>query len=355
MPTLAPVADLAVRRGHQVRVVTRDEKFVADAAIYCTDNPPEQLIRPSFICLNGLDQGHASWPQPWRSLDWSSYDFGLLPGPAWMDRWNQCRYPQRSRTRYGVIEIGWPRADQFATQPEAKTQRRERRLGVKRVLYAPSFECDGKQEAVVEALRGTPHELWVKHWNIPGLEEKFPDYFNWVRDANERSRVYSFVRIIDPETDFYDLLTDVDLLVTDQSSTIYDAMAAGVPSLSVRGWPMRTQQSSDIRRLKPSQDVTFVSEPQTLIESIEAALSADATDQVLEFRSRVLTNFGTSAEEILNFVERVVVGWQSGVSIRLQAQPARVHRFLSPPRRLGHEIQRFARRVRRELWKPLRR
>ncbi len=353
IPTLAPLADLAIRRGHQVRLVTRAEEFVADAAVYCTDATPEYLVRPSFICLNGLDQGHASWPQPWRDLDWSPYDFGLLPGPAWKERWDRSGYPQRSRTRQGVIDVGWPRADRFAMHAEAQTQR-PGGPEKKRVLYAPSFECDGKQEAVVRALEGTSHELWIKHWNIPELEDKYPDYFQWVSEANERARVYDHVRIIDPKTDLYDLISEVGLLVTDQSSTIYDAMAAGIPSLAVRGWPMRTQRSNSIRRLEPSQDVTFVAEVDTLRQTIEAALSADAADQVLELRGRVLTNFGTAADEILDLIELTVAAWERGAPIHLQVKPARVHRLLGPTRRVSYEVQRFARGVRSKLRQLLR-
>jgi CDP-glycerol glycerophosphotransferase (TagB/SpsB family) len=194
----------------------------------------------------------------------------------------------------------------------------------------------------------------IKHWNIPELEDKYPDYFQWVSEANERARVYDHVRIIDPKTDLYDLISEVDLLVTDQSSTIYDAMAAGIPSLAVRGWPMRTQRSSSIRRLEPSQDVTFVAEVDTLRQTIEAALSADAADQVLELRGRVLTNFGTAADEILDLIELTVAAWERGAPIRLQVKPARVHRLLGPTRRVSYEVQRFARRVRSKLRQRLR-
>lgn len=344
---LTPVRLLAVERGHEVLRTSHDSPR-ADAALYCHDVAPERLIRPAFVCLNGLDQGHARWPQPWSTLDWSRYDFGFLPGPAWMRMWEKSAFPGRSRPRHGVAMTGWPRADRFALHDSQvglgdTSQESDQSRSI--VLYAPSFECDGKQQEVVEALRGTTHELWIKHWNIPEHNGRYNDYHRWVSEANAEAERESFVRIIDPRVDLYELLTDVDLLVTDQSSTIYDAMAAGIPSLTVHGWPLRTNAQEKSRPLIPSRDVTFVARRAALREGIQRALAADRRGSILRKQERFFSAGGRATATVLDAIEMAVAAWPLNSPGSFVSRPAPKQRLVAPLRRVAFATHTGSRRL----------
>ena len=348
VPVLQRVLELAESRGHEALLLLGDECATVDAALYCADRPPRKLMRPAFVCLNGLDQGHARWPQPWKTMDWSRYDIGFLPGDAWRRRWQRSAYLRRSRPQLGVAMPGWPRSDVFAGHRGVADRRQGEQTDPPRtVLYAPSFECDGKQQELAAALAGTTHRLLIKHWNIPALRSQYPDLFEWIETANSAVAGQPNVEIIPPETDLYTILPEVDLLVTDQSSTIYDALAAGVPSLAVAGWPIRTSRSKVARPLNPSPDVTFVGRSDSLQRDVERALGADGRRAAIKARSQVFANFGFAGNAMLDIIESVVETWPSARRDMFVAGPSPWMRLSAPMRRAAFESQRFSQRLRR--------
>jgi hypothetical protein len=142
-----PLAEEAAKRGYTIHFTEQmDER--AEIGVYC-----QHACIPnadfSIIMLHDLAQRHDIWPNFWHYEPWHHFDIGLLPGQTWVDRWQYLADFPVAKTKLGVFNLGWPKADlifrnhdQFAT---AAQQLREK-LGLKHkksILYAPSWENDG--------------------------------------------------------------------------------------------------------------------------------------------------------------------------------------------------------------------
>lgn len=165
--TLAPVAQEAERRRYRIRFTDRMDE-PAEIGVYCSHRPDPSNAKLSAILLHDLAQRHDIWPDFWRYEPWNRFDIGILPGPAWRKRWQACARQPEAHPRMGVYELGWPKADDIFRDPEAfqrkvATLRANLHLGHRRsVLYAPSWENDGKQDDLVRSLKDLPVNLLLK-------------------------------------------------------------------------------------------------------------------------------------------------------------------------------------------------
>ncbi|HSH87830.1 MAG TPA: hypothetical protein VK958_11340, partial [Methylophilus sp.] len=106
---LAPIADEAASRGFPIQWST-DSKQYAEIGVYC-----EHACKPnagfSMILLHDLAQRHDIWPHFWHHEPWNAFDMGIVPGPAWVDRWQTQAVFAKARPKLGVFDLGWPKAD----------------------------------------------------------------------------------------------------------------------------------------------------------------------------------------------------------------------------------------------------
>lgn len=237
--TLAPVAQEAERRQYRVRFTDRMDE-PAEIGIYCSHRPDPSNAKMSAILLHDLAQRHDMWPDFWRYEPWNRFDVGVLPGPAWRKRWQACACQPEAHPRLGVYELGWPKADAIFRDPEAfqrnvATLRAELHLGQRRsVLYAPSWENDGKQDDLVQSLRDLPVNLLLKQAPWP---ETYPQVLENIRRMNELHRgCAENVYILDPNLGIMPCLGLADLLVTEESSVMVEALLLGIPVVAVTDW-----------------------------------------------------------------------------------------------------------------------
>lgn len=235
---LEPIAIEAKKRGIEVRFST-DSKVFAEVGVYC-----EHACTPnadfSVILLHDLAQRHDIWPHFWHHEPWSKFDIGCVPGQAWVERWqHQADFPV-SRPRLGVFDVGWPKADlvfkdkaRFAEEAAKLRQT----LGLKyekSVLYAPSWENHGKQDDFVQAFKDLPVNVLLKQapWS-----DSYPQVLENIRQMNELHRgCAENVHIIDVEVSIMYCLSLADVLVSDESSVLTEALLLDVPGVAVTDW-----------------------------------------------------------------------------------------------------------------------
>ncbi len=237
--TSQAVANEAARRGYAVRF---SDQIGAPAEIgfYCSHRPSPRRSRFSAIMLHDLAQRHDAWPDFWQAEPWNEFDLGFLPGSSWSQRWHLARQQPESWPRLGVFEVGWPKADALYSdgasfRQEAADLRRSLGLRHERsILYAPSWENHGKQDDFVRALTGLPVNLLLKQapWS-----QDYPQVLASIREMNALHRNCSpDVHIIAPEVGIIHCLALADLMVSDESSVLVEALLLGVPGIAVEDW-----------------------------------------------------------------------------------------------------------------------
>jgi tetratricopeptide (TPR) repeat protein len=235
---LEPIANEAKMRGIDVLFST-NSKELAQIGVYC-----EHACTPnadfSVILLHDLAQRHDIWPNFWHYEPWSKFDIGCIPGQSWVERWqNQADFPM-ARPRLGMFDLGWPKADlvfQDRSRFAQEAQKLRETLGLKyekSVLYAPSWENHGKQDDFVQAFKDLPVNVLLKQapWS-----NSYPQVLENIRQMNELHQgCAENVHIIDVEVSIMYCLSLADVLVSDESSVLTEALLLDVPGVAVTDW-----------------------------------------------------------------------------------------------------------------------
>jgi hypothetical protein len=233
--TAAPIAEEAERRGYKVKF-TDALLDKADIGFYCQHLCFPENSNFSLIMLHDLGQGHNRWPDIWAGEPWDQFDIGILPGKDWVKRWLSVCDQVYTRPKKGVFELGWPKADTLsANSEEASRLKNDLKLQYPiSVLYAPSWENHGKQDKFVQALKELPVNLLLKQapWSDTHSTIK-----NNISEMNALHRNYrDNIHVIDPDVSIFTCLTLSDLIISDESSVLIEALLLDVPSVAVTDW-----------------------------------------------------------------------------------------------------------------------
>jgi len=302
-----PIIDESQKRGYDT-VLTDDPSIFGDIGFYCDDRsvPGNQLL--SVITINGLDQDHVIRPNysPWfREENWGLFDVGLLPGDRWGNGWVSSETSISANPRYGVYKVGWPKSDYMFLKADP-AEERLKHGHKRRVLYAPQTEQDGKQTQVVQALRNINVNLRIKHWETP--EESIfyrhlltENYFKNLHNENKIAKKEPWIEILNPKSNFIEALFHADLLITDQSSVIYEAALGGIPTVSVNGW---RHACNPCLGPQPSPDICLSSDLSDLPKNINLIFSnyEEWVKKSISIRDDNFTNLGVSSKVILDLL-----------------------------------------------------
>ncbi len=333
--TLEPIFNEAKSRGFQVKF-SKDIKEKAEIGIYCHHPPfyPENS-KLSIITIHGIDQGSASWPNFWKKERWDQFDIGLLPGKVWSDMWiNSSWYPP-ARTRLGIYELGWPKADViFSDLPafEKSIVEMKSTLQLKHpfsILYAPSFETDGKQDDVVSQLRGLPVNIIVKQWASESYKDKYPDIFENVNKLRERHKGIENVYFLDPDSNIMHALGLSDILITDESSVMYEALLLDIPSVTISDWPMRTNNSNQPRLINVDCEFIVKVENKKISQKINHMMENYQKEVSLlnNQKESYYCELGQASKKIVNLVEEVVSDKVSSEGLLLTNKKLRYDKY----------------------------
>jgi len=238
----SPVMEEAQRRGLRC-TFSSNPAFRADIGFYCDDKSQPGSQSLTIISPNGIDQIHDVTSDPSKFFlreNWGLFDLGLLPGQNWASLYLEASNDPRCRPTFGSILSGWPKSDHLFP---ANIDQSVRLKGIhqRRVLYAPNIECDGKQGEVVRALTGQDMRLLIKHWETQEDSAKYPglltpSYLANLSVENEKVSELEWVTILPNLANFVDFISQSDVLISDQSSVLAEALLCGVPAISVIDW-----------------------------------------------------------------------------------------------------------------------
>ncbi len=307
--TLQPIAEEAQRRGFTIRFC--DNIFQkAEIGFYCQHVCYPHNSALSVILLHDLAQGHNRWPNIWIREPWHKFDIGILPGNSWEERWQACSQDPLVHPRLGVFKLGWPKADMVFASQERFRQESEamrKKLGLihpRSILYAPSWENDGKQDEFVQALKSLPVNLLLKQAPFPA---SFTQILENIRVMNEKHRgCQDNVFIVDSDISIMKCLGLADIVVSEESSVMFEALLFDVPSLAVVDWMIPDRAPPR----PPSIPFDFIRKTQKAclrqtVEEMLATLGAEK-DRLQDRRSHHFSMLGKSSAGIISLLESVL-------------------------------------------------
>lgn len=299
------VAEEARKRGYETELTT--DKFVkCDIGFYCQHVNFPQYSKVSVIMLHDIVQQFGYWPDLWMREPWNKYDIGILPSDQWVKNWNQCSQYFYANPRYGVYKVGWPKAD-FAANIDKNAYREKfyKEYGLdeskKTVLYAPAWENDGKQDDFVKAMLKLDVNILIKQY--PATPTNFPEMYKCIQEMNEKHKDIPGVTILDGKMNIFEAILAADMLVSEESSTLAEAVMMGIPSVSVSDWLIPDTVPSRL----PNCNYDFV------VKTTKAELSNCVNDILDNYdkykgeaegsRERTFCNIGKSASMIMDILE----------------------------------------------------
>ncbi len=331
-----PIAEEAERRGYRVKMT--DNPFErCEIGFYCEHNNYPQYSKFSVIMLHDIIQQYSNWPNIWYREPWDKYDIGILPSNQWEENWNQSCHLYYARPRKGVYKIGWPKADKIA-RLQAQTYREDFYVqhgldpSKKTILYAPAWENDGKQDEFVQAMLKLDVNILIKQadWN-PKL---YPQQVKNIQEMHALHKDLDRVTILPPVTNIFEAIAVSDILVSEESSTMCEAVMMGIPAVSVSDWLIPDVTPS--RFPKCDYDFVFLCKKAGLTDQIQMMLDRYEEYQVQAkaFSEKNFSNIGQVSTMIMDIIDDCV----AGVPVRYPALQPKKDQKIPLKNMLKHKI-----------------
>lgn len=305
-----PIAQEAERRGYAV-TMTEDKFAKCEIGFYCQHINFPQYSKFSVIMLHDIIQQYGNWPDIWYREPWNKYDVGILPSNQWEKNWNTSSQSFYTRPRKGIYKIGWPKVDSVAKLNKEDYKKDfyvEHGLdpNKKTILYAPSWENDGKQDEFVQAMLKLDVNILVKQAAVS--PEKFPDMAKAIEQMYALHKDNPRVTLLDPKLNIFNAILASDVLVSEESSTMCEAMMMGIPSVSVSDWLIPDCTPS--RYPECNYDFVIMTKKAELTDCVQRIIeNYDEQMKIAEkYRDDTFPNIGCSASMIMDIVDDCVAG-----------------------------------------------
>jgi len=300
---LKPIADAAQKRGFKIEFTT-NLKQIAEIGVYCQHFCYPENSKFSLILLHDMAQGHNRWPNIWEIEKWNKFDIGIVPGEEWAKRWSQCACYPFANPRLGTFQLGYPKSDLIdSDELNLRTEELRKQFNFKyefTVLYAPSWENDEKEDDFVRALASLPVNLLIKQAHWPESYSHITRNIQDMRLLHEKK--YENIYYIEPEESIMVALKLCDMVVSDESSVMAEALMFHKPSLAVIDWLIPDTQPS--RFASVPMDYVCKCKKVELREYVEKFYSQ--TDFYYSMQKRantVFSNHGNCCKDILDAIE----------------------------------------------------
>lgn len=308
MPALEPIANEAERRGHDVTFTT-DYSKVGDVGVYCRSESILEANKPpklSVITFHGIDDAYrgAYWLAE-KDRGWDRYDIGLLPGQAAIENWQEQTSSPNAHPRLGMFEVGWPKADRIISEHfKTKVDKLKGDIGIgegRSVLYAPTSEDHGKIFEFIEKCSGISDQLLIKLAPYEKLE--YTEEFETLDELYSEIRSYENIHIFDKEADIWACLTLADIIISDQSSVLNEALLTETIPISVIDWPVREGKPANAK--DHHLDFVIQSSADDLQSCVKESFQNydEISAKLEELRSQHYSHLGNSAALTMDLIE----------------------------------------------------
>jgi len=307
--TVQPVANVALDRGYDVSFAS-DLTENAEIGYYVSHVYKHRPINSelSIIGFHGLDQVEKGRSH-WLKEPWGRYDIGFVPGEYAGASWQTFSWHQMTRPKHGVYPVGWPKSDylfsdEFANEVDRfKTEYDISQEG-KTILYAPATENHDKMSEFVESAIDVADQLLIK--NYP--REKKTHLIKNQEYMHEKHKNNDDITIIRPSENIMTALHMSDVLVSDESSVLIDALITETIPMSVSDWPIQFYE--DDISYPDNQVPHFVHKTnrEDLTEDLVDILKhyEQYSKSITDIREIWFNNLGSSAEMSMDIIDSII-------------------------------------------------
>lgn len=304
------IKEEAMRRGYKTKMTTN--KFEkCEIGFYCQHVNFPEYSKFSLIMLHDLIQQYGNWPDIWIREPWNKYNVGFLPGKTWVENWNKCSQYFYARPKDGMYLVGWPKADVVGKYDKNEIRNEiNKEYGLdpnkKTILYAPSWEYGGKQDEFVQAMMPLDVNILIKQY--PYTKDNFTLEYKEVLKMNKLHENNPRVHIMNPTTNILYAIMACDVLVSDESSTMCEAIMMGKPAISVSNWLIPDTNPPRY----PSVKYTFVTK--TKKENLDKTVINVLNDydkfheEAVKYSTENFGEIGHTASKIMDIIDSYVEG-----------------------------------------------
>lgn len=304
-----PIMEEAKKRGYDVKV--SDNQFEkCEIGFYLSHLNFPKNSKLSIITLHDLGQQHSHWPNIWKNEFWSDFDIALLPSKEWCNMWHGASCYDFARPRIGAFFTGWAKADRLKQNDFTENCNRiladfNLDSSKKTVLYAPSWEYDNRQLEMIESVKELNVNLLIKQF--PYSEKDFPEQYRIINEVHKKSKDKPNVYILDSSVNIYDAISLCDVLVSEESSTLYEAMLLDKPVVAVTDWLVPDEIPARLPEFP--YDFAIHTPKADLTQTIESILTnKEYLEQIRKYRNDNFPQIGNSAKCVIDIIDNVVHG-----------------------------------------------
>ncbi len=307
---IEPLYQVFKKKEYKVKI-TNDLDETSEIGYYCTPSTHVKKVNSKFsiISLGGMDQGKLFWPNFWYKEPWSKFDLGILPGKFWQKMWQNSTWYTGALPKIGVVITGWPKTQNIIKNfPKRKYLNQKHNLNI---LYAPCFENDEKGINVVKSIQELKVNLLVKHlpWNQKNEKIRYKDIRSNIAKMIRftKNNFKNNFKIYNSKSNIFEIFDKADLLITDESSLIFESLLFNVPSLSCEDWLMRSNNKNSPRLIKQNKSVCFYTKESFLKEKIQEIILnyVNYYDFVKNKKKEYFSFIDTSVDNIFKLIDEI--------------------------------------------------
>jgi len=302
----------AKKRGYKTNY-SKNLTEKCEIGFYCQDRQANINSKLSIIMNHGMDQASMYWPNQWKKEPWNKYDIGFLPSKFWSQMWRESSWDPYCYPKKGIYEAGWPKSDKvFSENFNQKINDFKKELKLenrKTILYAPNFEVNDRQIETLNLLKELDVNILVKHWLTEKDAIEYPDIKKNIDIANLYSKKnFKNCKILEPHFDIIYCLGVSDILVTDESSVLYEAFLFDIPTVSISEWQMRKNNTDKSRLIKPSKETYKVVKKKDFKDVVKNILdNINQVSKEIKLKKDLhYSNQGTASKVIISILDKIV-------------------------------------------------
>jgi len=304
---LEPVIEEASRRGYSVSI-TDNLSAEAEIGVYNdhTDRIEEVNSKLSCIMFHSIDCSYKE--RHWMREHWDSFDIGFVIGEVAASNWqSQSSFP-KARPSIGVFSVGWPKGDKAFTDEfknMIQQERDERDLySNPTIIYAPSGSTSDKQklEELLNAIKQIDYTANLLIRQHPSVKNPVPD--GLVERVEENDRIH----LLDQSRDIIECIALSDILISEESSVLLEAVLVNTIPISVVDWPIVRGRQKKTKSVKTIPETAIRTSRENLPNTLEEVINDLDTilEQIIGKRERNFSNVGKSSSVTMDIIDAYV-------------------------------------------------
>lgn len=309
-----PVAQEAQNRGYSVKF-SSDQLEKCEIGFYISHLNYPKNSKFSVIMLHDLGQQHSHWPVIWKNEFWNHFDVGFLPSKEWEEMWHNASCYDFACPRQGAYYSCWAKADKllskdFSSECEEIAKKYNIDRSKKTLLYAPSWEWDGRQMDVVETAAKLGVNLIVKHFPWKNENACFAEQIRQIEELKKKCQGRPNLYLFDSDINIFSAIALCDGLISEESSTLFEAMLMEKPVVAVTDWlvpdgfPVAPPRKPDF-----PYDFALKVTSDKLEEAISKVLfDKDYLEKIISYKKENFAGLGTGSAAIMDVIDELCFG-----------------------------------------------